>query len=70
MVTSNPVLERALAGKNNRVPEVAEAAGISKFTLWRMIRDGEVAGVRIGRVVMVPPASTLRLFGHHQPIAA
>jgi excisionase family DNA binding protein len=70
MATGNPVLDRALAHKNNRVAEVAEAAGISKFTLWRMIREGQVTGVRVGRVVMVPPASTLRLLGHEQPLAA
>ena len=41
--------------------EAAELTGLSHWTLRRYIRDGRLAAVRIGRRVLLEPASLQRL---------
>ena len=37
-----------------KVSEVAEALGISRATVWRLIKQGEIPAVRIGRQYFIP----------------
>jgi excisionase family DNA binding protein len=41
--------------------DAAELTGLSHWTLRRYIRDGRLAAVRIGRRVLLEPASLQRL---------
>jgi len=41
--------------------EAAELTGLSHWTLRRYIRDGRLSAVRIGRRVLLEPASLQRL---------
>jgi excisionase family DNA binding protein len=37
-----------------RVPEAAETLGISPWSIWKLIREGELQVVRSGKIVLVP----------------
>jgi excisionase family DNA binding protein len=37
-----------------RVPEAAEALGISPWSIWKLIREGDLQVVRSGKIVLVP----------------
>jgi excisionase family DNA binding protein len=39
-----------------RVPEVAEALEVSTRTVWRLLADGRLASIRVGRSVRVRAA--------------
>jgi excisionase family DNA binding protein len=47
-----------------RVREVAATLGVSRATLYRLLADGQVRGVRLGRKTLIIPADEIdRLLG-------
>lgn len=49
------------------VNEVAEAARVSKMTIYRLIHEGTLSAVRVGRSFRVPLTATLQLLGNPAP---
>ena len=45
------------------IPEAAQAIGIGKSILYRLINDGELRTIRLGKRVLIPRASILELLG-------
>lgn len=43
-----------------RVGEAAEALGLSRATIWRLVSSGRLNAVRVGRAVRVPADDLLR----------
>jgi excisionase family DNA binding protein len=43
------------------IPEVAERLGVSRATVWRLIKDARIRSVRIGARVLVSDAELARL---------
>ena len=44
-------------GQKLTIPQVAERLAVSTRTVWRMVKDGRLPSVRIGRAVRVPEAA-------------
>ncbi len=45
------------------IPEAAQAIGIGRSTLYKLINEGELRTVRLGTRVLVPRDSVLELLG-------
>lgn len=63
-MNSAPILKTKAALSVN---EFAEYIGLSRSTMFRMIRAGRVRPVRIGRRTLIPITEAARLLG---PVAA
>ncbi|TXM66899.1 excisionase [Methylobacterium sp. WL12] len=70
MPTITEILERARAGKNVKVPPLAEAVGLSVNGFYAAVRRGDIEAIRVGRAVMVPGREALRLLSAEQRPAA
>jgi len=46
--------------------ETGEAAGVSKRMVRRLVKDGRLEAVRIGRAVRIPREAVMRLCGAKQ----
>ena len=42
-----------------------EISGISRSHAYKLIRDGQIEVIRLGRKILIPTASVDRLFGSH-----
>lgn len=69
-MTTIDILERARAGKNVKVPPLAEAVGLSVNGFYAAVRRGDIEAIRVGRAVMVPGREALRLLSAEQRPAA
>ncbi len=50
------------------VAEVAEAARVSRMTVYRMVHSGELPAVRVGKSFRVPEAVVEELLGGAVPV--
>jgi excisionase family DNA binding protein len=50
-------IEQPIERKSYRVPEVARATGVSVAQVYKMVQDGELRSVKVGKMVLVPAAA-------------